>query len=177
MNLVNSILNGKKNSYRMFREITADILANPEFLKTDNYKHHNGSILEHSVCVAYYSFRIAKKLHLDYISTARGALMHDFFLYDWRAPSSGEIKHHGHEHPKTAFSNASRYFTISRTERDIILHHMWPLTLSPPRTAEAAIVSLMDKHFASFEFGQDMAVSANSIITSFCRAFAGNTSR
>ena len=35
---------------------------------------------DHSMKVSYYSYKVAKLLHLDYRQTARGGLLHDFFL-------------------------------------------------------------------------------------------------
>jgi uncharacterized protein len=53
---------------------------------------------------------------------------------------------HGFDHPQEAFENALHvYGDITTIERDIILRHMWPLTLVPPRYSESMIVSLVDK--------------------------------
>jgi len=76
----------------------------------------------------------------------RGALLHDFFFYDWRIerPRSGGL--HGFDHPQEAFENAVHvYGDITTIERNIILRHMWPLTPVPPRYSESMIVSLVDK--------------------------------
>lgn len=47
-------------------------------------QHGSTTVLEHSVKVAYLSYKIAKGLNLDvdYNSLIRGALLHDYFLYD-----------------------------------------------------------------------------------------------
>ena len=37
-------------------------------------------------------------------------------------------------------------------EKDIILKHMWPLTIIPPRYLESFIVSIIDKIVATGEF-------------------------
>ena len=52
---------------------------------------------------------------------------------------------HGLRHPGIALKNAKKHFDLTFIEYDIISHHMWPLTLSPPRSKEAYIVSLIDK--------------------------------
>ena len=84
-----------------------------------------------------------------------GALLHDFFLYDWRnhdAPDLPREKYHGIEHPRIALKNAEKYFPLNEIERDIIVKHMWPLTLMPPRYKESFIVTFADKYLSSKEF-------------------------
>jgi uncharacterized protein len=105
--------------------------------------------------VAYFSYRISKYFKLDYRSAARGALLHDFFLYDWRnhdAPDLPREKFHGLAHPAIAVANAKKYFSINEIEEDIIKRHMWPLTLVPPKYKESYIVSFADKYLSSKEF-------------------------
>jgi uncharacterized protein len=105
--------------------------------------------------VAYLSYRVCKFLKLDYRSAARGALLHDFFLYDWRnhdVPDLARKKFHGIEHPTIAVANAKKHFSINEIEEDIIKKHMWPLTLTPPKYKESFIVSFADKYLSSKEF-------------------------
>ncbi|MGI6678011.1 MAG: hypothetical protein ACOX2Q_02735 [Dehalobacterium sp.] len=64
--------------------LVEDILSNETFSQLINYNHHHTSIMEHALTVSYFSYVICKKLNLDYVSGARGGLLHDFFLYDWR---------------------------------------------------------------------------------------------
>jgi uncharacterized membrane protein len=140
------------DDYEEFYKIISDIIENPEFRKTIGYKHHHTSIFEHSLYVSYYSYWLAKKFKLDHTSTARGALLHDFFLYDWKLPHPEKGKNHGKEHPKTALRNAGRQFSINDTEKDIILNHMWPFTTAFPKTMETMVVLMVDKYMASKEF-------------------------
>ena len=46
---------------------------------------------------------------------------------------------------REALKNATLFFQINEKETDIILKHMWPLTVKPPRYKEAFIVCLLDK--------------------------------
>ncbi len=140
------------DDYEEYYKIVSDIIKNPEFRKTIEYKHHQSSIFEHSLYVSYYSYRLAKKFKLDYKSTARGALLHDFFLYDWKLPHPEKGKNHGKEHPKTALRNAGRQFTLNETEKDIIINHMWPFTMAFPKSSETMVVLMVDKYMASKEF-------------------------
>lgn len=115
-------------------------------------QHANISCLEHSISVAYYSFWMCQRFHLhaDYRSIIRGALLHDFFLYDWHV-GNGQKGLHGFTHPKTALENAEEHFPLNDMERDIIVKHMWPLTLVPPKYKESLIVSLSDKFCSVIE--------------------------
>ena len=138
-----------------YYEIVQDILQHEEFQKLKDFFHHNSSIYAHVNDVAYFSYRISKYFKLDYRSAARGALLHDFFLYDWRnhdAPDLPRKKFHGLAHPAIAVVNAKKHFSINEIEEDIIKRHMWPLTLVPPKYKESYIVSFADKYLSSKEF-------------------------
>ncbi|HON59039.1 MAG TPA: HDIG domain-containing protein [Smithella sp.] len=138
-----------------FYQIIADIYEHEEFVKLKNHYHHNSSIYEHVMDVAYLSYRACKLLNLDYRAATRGALLHDFFLYDWRnhsEPDLPEHKNHGIEHPKIALANAQKHFELEEIEKDIIIKHMWPLTVVPPKYKESYVVSFVDKYLASKEF-------------------------
>lgn len=146
---------GRKPVESEFYEIISDIYEHEEFLKLKEFYHHNSSIYEHVMKVSYFSYKACKVLKLDYQSAARGGLLHDFFLYDWRnhdVPDLPEDKFHGIEHPKISFANAEKHFTLNDIEKDIIIKHMWPLTLVPPKYKESFIVSFADKYLASKEF-------------------------
>ena len=113
-------------------------------------QHGRVTVLEHSAAVAWMSLAIAGWLHLrvDRAALVRGALLHDYFLYDWH--ESGHAWH-GFTHPRTALQNAAQDYDLTPTERDIILRHMFPLTPIPPATAEGLLVCLSDKICAVIE--------------------------
>ena len=58
-------------------------------------------------------------------------------------------KHHSlHwiKHPKIALKNATaKYNTLSKVQRDMIKNHMFPLTLSPPKTKAGWLICYYDK--------------------------------
>ena len=93
----------------------------------------------------YPAARLNIRIHIRQM--IRGALLHDYFLYDWHKQ---EVPHrfHGFTHPKTALRNAERDFDLSERECDIISKHMFPLTLVPPMHRESWIVSMADKYCA-----------------------------
>ena len=68
-----------------FENIIKDLTSNPTVQKMNQFKqHYNTSCYDHCLNVAFYSYIIAKKLGLNYKAVARGAMLHDLFLYDWR---------------------------------------------------------------------------------------------
>ncbi len=133
-----------------------DIIKKDIVKSMDKYiQHGNTSTLEHSINVSYLSYKLAKKLNYDFISVARGALLHDFYLYDWHTNKSvqGIFKQHGFVHSKKALTNAQNYFKLNKLEKDIILKHMWPLTITLiPKYKESILVSIVDKGVSSKEF-------------------------
>jgi uncharacterized protein len=132
-----------------FNLIIQDLELNETVQQMKNYKqHYNTSCYEHCKNVAYYSYLICKKLKLDYISVARAGMVHDLFLYDWRKRQNDRRGLHAFTHPKTALENASKLFTLNEKETDIILKHMWPVTVRFPKYAESYIVTLVDKYCA-----------------------------
>ena len=136
--------------------IVADILADMEFLRTKDYLHHKNSIFDHVLKVSYLAYQIAKSRGWDARAAARAGLLHDFFLYNWRDsddPGRPTRNLHGFRHPKIALEN-SRKFNLSAIEEDIILKHMWPLTLRIPKYKESFLIMFLDKYVATQDFLQ-----------------------
>ena len=144
-----------KNEWRQDREYMAivnDLLAQPTVQKLADYtQHHHSNRLQHSIAVSYDSYRIAKRLHLDYRSTARAGLLHDLFYYDWRT-TKFDLGTHAFIHPRVALRNAEKITPLNKKEKDIILKHMFGATLATPRYPESLIVSLVDDFEAEHEF-------------------------
>ncbi len=152
---IESILNEKRAAELEYIHIVEDILNHDVFKQLHNFFHHNSSIYEHAKVVSYVSYKICKILHLDYKSAARGGLLHDFFLYNWRdhdLPDLAKKKYHGMAHPKIALDNSMKHFELNEIEKDIIVKHMWPLTVVPPKYQESFVVSFADKYVSSKEF-------------------------
>ena len=118
------------------------------------WKHHGPiSTLDHSLFVAYLSYRAAKVLGLDARAAARGGLLHDLYLYD----SKDKSAHPGwqcFDHPRAAARNAGELTWLSDKERNIILSHMWPLGGALPRSREAWLVDLVDTLCAGLEMSR-----------------------
>ena len=138
-----------KSNIDEFNLIIDDLISNETVQKMKNYKqHYDTSCFEHCKNVAFYSYLICKKYHLDYISVARAGMLHDLFLYDWRKKENGRKGLHAFTHPKTALQNALKLFSLNEKEKDIILKHMWPVTLSFPKYTESYIITFVDKFCA-----------------------------
>lgn len=125
-----------------------DLLDSDPVKEMGAYVQHGGTTTyTHSRAVAYYGYHACRVLHMkaDYRSLARGALLHDLFLYDWHVPDRSH-RFHGFCHPRFALENAKRFYTINGTEANIIASHMWPLTITHmPRCREAWVVCMTDK--------------------------------
>jgi uncharacterized protein len=115
-------------------------------LTRDFIQHGEVSVFVHCVCVAYLSCAIMRffNIRANLGALILGALLHDYFLYDWH---DGERcrKVHGFTHPFKACNNAKEDVDLSPLEENIIKRHMFPLVPIPPRYKESWIVCLADK--------------------------------
>ncbi len=112
-------------------------------------QHGSVSVYDHVLAVACASARAARALGrvgvaVDYDSLVRGALLHDYFLYDWHDPDPSHSLH-GFKHPFFALARAEEDFELTDRERNIIVRHMFPLVPVPPTCREAWIVCMADK--------------------------------
>lgn len=145
----------KRELYKLLKQHASDILQSENFQSTRNYIQH-GTIPVHSHCidVARKSIALNRLLHIhcNERELIRGALLHDYFLYDWHDKNRENYQFfHGFYHPGIALRNASREYCLTPREKDIIKKHMWPLTVSPPRCREAWIVTTADKYCSTLE--------------------------
>ena len=137
-----------------YRALVGDLLRDGEVRSMSRYiQHGRTTTYRHSLMVSFLSYRLCRFLRLrrGLRSVARGALLHDFFLYDWHIPTS-HTGLHGFRHPQTALDNARRRFPLNKVEENIIASHMWPLTLRRvPLSREAVVVCLVDKYCSLLE--------------------------
>lgn len=137
---------------KKYINIIKDLLDQESVKKMKQYRqHYNTNCFDHCLFVSYYTYLICKKLHFDYISAARAALLHDMFLYDWRKRENGRKGYHAFTHGKVAYENASRFLHLNDKEKDIIVKHMWPVTIGFPKYKETYIVTIVDKYCALME--------------------------
>lgn len=136
-----------------YYKIVKEILEHPEFIKRKNFNHHsNISVYDHCLAVSKLSYKIARRMHLDYKSAAIGGLLHDFYSKPWQDCSEKTklLEAHGFTHAKDAMLNAHKYFPNLMNEKidDIILRHMFPLNKIPPKYKEGWIVTTVDKYIS-----------------------------
>ena len=145
----------QKELYPLIKEI----LESDKWIEMMNMSHHLESRSIHSLEVCCLSWRRAKSMkNCDEKAVAIGSILHDFFFYDWQTEKANIDdllinkskflpSKHGFIHPTIALDNAIKYFPhlIDTKVADIIVKHMWPLTLNPPRFKESWLVCYTDK--------------------------------
>ena len=131
-------------------DILNSILADENVQKMKNYVQHGRvSTFDHCEEVARVSDRINELFHLsaDRETMLKGAMLHDFYLYDWHEKDGGTHNFHGYIHADRADKNAKEYLDAGDDVRHVIRCHMWPLNLSRiPQSKEAWIVCAADKY-------------------------------
>ena len=135
------------NYEKEFMDLITPLLKDKKVRQMDAFiQHGTTTCLEHTISVAYKSYCIAKKhnINCDLNSLIRGAVLHDYFLYDWHDPDPTH-KWHGFHHAGKALENASRDFDLTVIEQDIIVKHRFPLNITPPKYIESYIVTIADK--------------------------------
>ena len=141
--------------YTEFSEIIAPLLDNADVLSMKNYiQHGNISTFEHCMGVAKASCFIGSHVpfRVDMTTLLQGAILHDFYLYDWHEVGDGSHRMHGFRHAKRAAENAASLLSVSDSVYSVIYTHMWPLNpFRIPRSREAMIVCMADKCVALYE--------------------------
>ncbi len=163
---------GQNPTLTRIARLGADVLASPRMQALRAFVQHGEvSRYEHCLCVCYIALRLAERLRIriDERSMVRGALLHDFYMYDWHDPSSLRVLH-GFTHPKEALMTAERSFSLNAIERDVISKHMFPLTFKLPAYRETVLVCIADKVSALMEtFGMRRGLQ----IARMCRTVKG----
>ena len=139
----------KKNiNYDLFNEVLLECEEHLHFIDTKkDTAHGKQSIYNHviTVALACYEYAIIKNKKVALRELTRGALLHDYYQYDWHV-LKGRKRFHGFRHPFIALHNAKMEFDLSEREMDIIAKHMWPLTLFfIPKYKESFYVMWFDK--------------------------------
>ena len=136
---------------RQFNTELKSLIKHKEVQRMKKYiQHGTTTTYEHCISVAKASYLLDRFLHTksDRQALLKGAMLHDFYLYDWHIPGSCEGLH-GYHHADKALANAKEHFSIGKKEEDIIFSHMWPLNLTRiPRRREAWIVCMADKYIS-----------------------------
>ena len=115
-------------------------------------QHGKRTVFEHSLAVALMCLTINEFLHLKLNERRliRGALLHDYFLYDWHVKDKSHHLH-GFRHPYFALENARKEYELDPVLEDMIVKHMFPLIPIPPKYKESWVLCIADKICASKE--------------------------
>ncbi|MBE6689887.1 MAG: phosphohydrolase [Ruminococcaceae bacterium] len=132
-----------------FYGLIEDILASPDFRSLRHCRHHvRSNVYDHSLKVAYLCYRHHKRFgsRIPLAEFVRGALLHDFYLYDWHDDWPLH-RWHLFAHADIALQNAVRaYPALTYVQRDMIRNHMFPVTPHRvPRTASGWWLCFYDK--------------------------------
>lgn len=137
-----------------FLSIAKKIISNPEYLSMKNFIAHGSySVYDHCLRVAVYSYSYAKyhNVNVDFESLIVGALLHDYYLYDWHHKNEGH-RLHGFRHPFVALVKAKKTYKLNPKVCNMIRSHMFPLTFwTIPLSKEAWILTIADKRCARLE--------------------------
>lgn len=145
-NITKEVLNDKE-----FLDIVSPILNNKEFDARKNWKHHEHcSLYEHCLIVSYLSYEICKKRGFNYHDAAIGGLLHDFYYSPWQDHLDEKVpffKQHGFVHAREALRHSYEVFPELMNARiaNIILRHMFPLNVIPPKYKEGWVITYVDK--------------------------------
>ena len=144
----------KPIDYTAFRKICREGILAGRYQDRKKYiSHSDVSVFSHCLKVAFvaYTFAVRHRIRCDLRALVRGALLHDYYLYDWHDPNKG-FRWHGFKHHRFALFNARRDYQLSGKEENIIYAHMFPLTVwCLPKSREAWLVTLADKTVAAAE--------------------------
>lgn len=137
-----------QNNNIEFLNIIKPIIEHKQFIQLKKIKHHGDNRYDHCMRVAYYTYIISKKIHLQYKKATEAALLHDFFTTEVQNENSiARLR----RHPNHALENASKYFELDDMQKDIIKTHMFPITFTPPKYLESWIVDIVDDVVALYE--------------------------
>lgn len=141
------------------REVGAKVLASGQFQEADLQTHHGlTTVARHSfrvACICYLICRflyVVFKIRTNWQLLILCALLHDIGIM------GRELKYKNNRqccrlHPKDSVAIAQDILgELDDTGRDIIEHHMWPMTIVPPHTIEGFIITIADKYSAMTDF-------------------------
>lgn len=153
LKLLPAVVCPRAKAFEIVRLFGSEIISSDGMqLEKQFIQHGSVSVYAHSVAVAVMCVRLAMLLPfaVDLRALVRGALLHDYFLYDWH---DGDKSHrlHGFRHARFAFNNAKRDFELGEVEKNMILSHMFPLGIVLPRFRESVILCIADKICATAE--------------------------
>ena len=139
----------RNKNQEQFWDAFLELREDPLVQQLKQYPNHKiSNLYDHSSRVAVCAYDLSRRLHIciNGKSLAKGAMLHDYYLYHARSNKEISARDHWLGHPRTAFANAEKVFYLTELEKNIILSHMWPLNFCHfPKSREAVLVSAADK--------------------------------
>ncbi len=135
-----------------FLNVIGDLLEHPLVQEMGDMSQHTDDtpLLQHLLYTSYISYVVCKKLRLNAVCAARGALLHDF-RFKHSKDDISQFKWY-FTHSSYSHYNATKIFNLNKLEQDIVKKHMWPMTPHLcPRYLESFVVSCADKYCAVVE--------------------------
>lgn len=148
-----------------FLDIADSIINTKKFNELKKESHHGLTRDIHVMRVSKYTYKITRKLGMDYVSATRAALLHDYFTESDFHGTKGIKK--GIDHPVIAFNNASKEFNLNELEKNAITSHMFPLGKTIPKYKESWVLTLVDKSVATYELTKFKFKNAIAVYTIF----------
>ena len=133
-----------------YYNIVNDIINNKDYMRLKSEVHHYSyERYSHCIDVSYKVYKVCKRLHLDYVSATRAAVVHDYFFNEEFSDKSKfyRITHHYEK----ALANACEIASLSSKEKNIISSHMFPIGGKVPKYLESVIVDIIDDLSAIYE--------------------------
>ena len=137
------------NNMEEYQTIIEQYRNHPKILEMKDFIHHGIQRYDHCFRVAHYTYILTKKLHLNYCSATKAAILHDFFTDELMKEKNSWKRFK--DHPKVAVMNSKKYFDLTELEEDIIETHMFPITFKPPKYLESWIVDIVDDAVSIYE--------------------------
>nr|MCR5283592.1 phosphohydrolase [Lachnospiraceae bacterium] len=103
----------KQNRRDQFWDTFLQLREDPVVLSLQKYPNHRVSNLyDHSSRVALCAYDLSRRLHIkvDGEALAKGAMLHDFYLYHAQSNHSITYREHLMKHPHVALDNAKKHF-------------------------------------------------------------------
>jgi len=137
-----------KEQIEEYQQYFESLYKDPKIKRIEINDQHRGSNTYLHVCkVTRLAYKLAKRSNrkVDFKDLILGAMLHDYFLYNWRLDTK-KLVLHGHKHPRIALENARKDFEINDKVANIIISHMWPLNFFIfHKSYEAFLIGVADK--------------------------------
>lgn len=148
-----------------FDDLVCDIVNNKKYQELKKEFHHGINRYDHSMRVARVTYKLSKKMGLDYVSATRGAMLHDFFKDEEYGNVKGITKYK--VHPHIACYNANQEFELNEIEQDVIKSHMYPINTNTPSFKESWLVNSIDEGVSLYELSRYKFVTQLTVLALF----------